>query len=440
MTTQGPSERRGPVAPLRARADRLLGRDNLADLHRRLADLEASTAARLAALEEHVHDTRLRVDTTQEGLLLAEASRLVPKKPVVLLVEADADYGNLAALARALHHDLGPDQVAVLARDQASADRWKDDGVRAHAWTTAPGVGAAEAWSLALTAAVSVYEHHDWWRRPDQFVRRGLLAGSAKVQLWHGGTAGYGKEVALLTTPTAPGMAEFADVATTSVGFASFVCEPSAAAKRAQEFRFERHVADVNFRMVGPLRRDAARRWPAGPPRVLLAPTYPESERGADALARRVRAYAAVAAGTDADVVMRFHPWTPPSVRAAAAGLTVMDNAVDVYDTLETFDVLVTDFSSLASDALLLGRRIVLDHSDAATYVAERPLRRYEDVLACCDVATTAQAALTLAVDPATDTRADLREEHARARLDALGAPPGENTLATLHDLLAVLP
>lgn len=416
------------VRAVRARARRFFGRDALADLTQRVARLESAVADdrhRLARLEEHGQDTRLRVDVTQEAMLLAEASRLVPKKPVIVLVEAAAQYGNLTALARALTAELGTERVVVLARDAASAARWDREGVRAHAWTTAPGVGAAESWSVALSAAVSVYEHHDWWREPDRLVRRGLLAGSQKVQVWHGSSSGWGKEVALLTTPGAPGMLEFAGVTTTAVGYEAFVCEPRIAVKRAQEFQFERHVADVDFRMVAPLRRDAARPRQDGPPRVLIAPTYPETERAAAVLAERVGAYADVAASSAAEIVLRFHPWTPPSVREAAASVPVLENAVDIYDTIDTFDVLVTDFSSLASDALLLGRRVVLDHSDAAAYLAERSLRRNDDVLACCDVAATAREAITLAADPTTDTRADARAAQARARLDALGPSPG---------------
>lgn len=439
------------MSEIRARVRRFLGRDALADLDTRIVDLAADLhgrvdrlednreahADRLSSLDGRISDVDSRLTVTQEAILLAEASRLIPKKPVVALVEAAANYGNVTALARALHAELGAEHVAVLARDAASAEHWNSEGVRAYAWTLARGAGAAEAWQVALTAAVSVYEHHHWWRQPEHLVRRSLLEGSAKVQLWHAGSAGYGKEVALLTVAGNPGLFEFADVATTSVGFSGFVCEPLATLKRAEEFQFERQISDVNFRMVAPLQRAAANPRPTGPPRVLLAPTWPESEHGALRLADRVRAYASAAVSTPAEVVIRFHTWTPPHVREAAAGLPVLDNEIDLYDCLDTFDVVVTDFSSTAADALLLGRRVVLDHTDAAAYLAERHLRRYDDVLACCDIATSPQEAVALACDPSTDTKSGPRTALSRARLDALGAEPGQNTLAAIRDLLA---
>jgi len=115
----------------------------VAHLERRESHLERGLSRRLDLLEAEVRDARLRVDVTQEALHLAEASRLIPKRPVVAIVEAPSDYGNLAALARALTARLGAGAVVVLARDAASEERWRGEGVEAHAWTTAPGSGAA---------------------------------------------------------------------------------------------------------------------------------------------------------------------------------------------------------------------------------------------------------------------------------------------------------
>lgn len=409
----------------------------LTEVEARIDQVARDLSGRIDELAGAVADARLRADVIHESVLLAEASRLVPKEPHVVLVEAPAQYGNVTALARTLTAELGPDRVAVLARDADSERAWRAEGVTAYAWTTAPDSGAAPAWRFALTAAVSVVEHHLWWREPDRAVLRGLLAGSATVQLWHNASAGYGKEVALVWVPEAEGMAQFADVVTTSVGYAAFVREPRDAAAREHEFQAATWVSDVHVRMVGPLRRAATRpARPDGPPRVLVAPTYPESPRGAQALAERLRTYRDAARSSDAEVVVRLHPWSPDVVHQAVDGLTVMPNEVDLYDTLETFDVLVTDFSSLASDVLLLGRRVVLDHTDAAGYVEERGLRRNEDVLACCDVADTPRDAIQLALDPGSDTRADLRAAHARERLDALGAEAGANTLDAIRALL----
>lgn len=403
---------------------------------RRIALALEDVDRRLLELESDVREARLRVDTAQEALLLAEASVKIPKTPSILLVEASDDYGNLAALGRALPEVVGADTFAVLARDEASALRWRTLGVDAHAWTTAPGVSAAPMWDLALAASVSVYEHHDWWRSPDRLVLRGLLAGSQKVQLWHGSAGPFGKDVGLLSAGGAHGMYQFADVVTTSIGYRYLVCEPGLAAKRRLEFTFDHALPDIDFRMRVPL---AARRAD-GPVRVLVAPTYPEDEEAAQRLADRLASYRRIALSSDAEVHVRHHAWTPLSVAQAAEGLTVIPREVDLYSVLADFDVLVTDFSSLAADMLLMGRRVVLDLSDMEEYVAKRALRTDEFMLALCDTTRDPESAMRAAVMPETEDRQEARARHAAARLSAIGSPPGENTLGALRSLLHAVP
>ena len=391
---------------------------------------------RVVALESDVREARLRVDTLQESMFLAEASVRVAKEPFLLLVEALDDYGNLAALARALPNAVGMDKFAVLARDEASALRWRASGIEARAWTTVPDVSAAPVWNLALSASVSVYEHHDWWRTPDRLVLRGLLAGSQKVQMWHGSAGPFGKHVGLLSAGGARGMYEFADVVTTSVGFRYLVCEPALAAKRRHEFHFMESVPDIDFRMRAPLASARA----DGPIRVLVAPTYPEDDESAQRLADRLAAYRSAALSADADVYVRHHAWTPSWVAQAAEGLTLIPQEVDLYSVLGDFDVLVTDFSSLAADMLLMGRRVVLDLSDKAYYVTKRTLETDEVMLALCDTTQDPESAMRVAATPEVDDRRDARARHAAARLSAVGSPPGENTLNCLESLLQEVP
>lgn len=429
MDTTGagiPRWARPPARLVRRATQRLAGVDTLVT---RVGALEERLAAADAAADAALADARLRIDSTQEAMLLAETSRQVDKRPVILLVEAPADYGNLAALGRALPSRVGSDRVAVLARDEASASRWRAEGIEAHAWTTAPWVGAAPAWMLALTSAVSVFEHHAWWRTPDRLVLRGLLAGSQQVQVWHGSAGPLDKDVAMLSSAGSPGMAEFADVFTTSTGYRAFVCEPRLAAKRRLEFQFDEQVPDVDFRMRGPL---AAAPRADGPVRVLVAPTFPEGEEGARRLARRMAAYRRAAEGSDAEVHVRHHPWTPESVRSASEGLPEVVRSVDIYSVLADYDVLVTDFSSLSADMLLLGRRVVLDLTDLASYRDARALERDDATYAVCDPCDDPTTALRTAVAPEPEARREARRAHAHARLDALGAPPGENTLSWL--------
>lgn len=403
-------------------------------LETRLNDLEV----RLQRVESQAAEAILGVHTTQEAVHLAEASRVIPKRPKVLFVEAPAAYGNVAALARNVYREFGRESLGILARDELSAERWRAEGIDAHAWSTAPGVGAAPIWWEALTASVSVVEHHLWWRAPDRHILSALLAGSTQVQLWHGSQGAHGKEVALLTLPDSPGMWEFADIATTSVGSGILVCEPRLLEERREEFQFARAVMDVDYRMVAPLARVRS----SGPrperPRILVAPTYPETERGTEALRERLRTFLEASASGEADVSFRLHPWTPESVHADIPDDVLISQDVDIYDCLHEFDVLVTDFSSLSSDMLLLGRRVILDHSDADEYLRERRVRTDRAILECCDLVTSAREAVTQAADPRTDTRLDARRAHVARILDPLGAEPGRNTMTVIRELLGV--
>ncbi len=390
--------------------------------------------ARVAALETELQELRLKTDVVAEAMMLSEASRLIPKQSRICFVESEHEYGNLTSLAAAALREFGPERVMVLSRDEDSERRWRRAGVPSLHWQTAPG--NAEVWTAALTAAVSVYEHHNWWRRFPDLTRRALLAGSTKVQLWHGRSAGFSKEFGMQAAWVAPGMFEFADLVTTSLGFDALVCEPEDEPVRLLEFAPGRIVHDVNFRMVQPLaRRSRLGGNRQGPPRVLVAPTYPETERGQANLVERIRAYDDVASGTDAEVWLRLHPWTAPEVRKAAGMLQVHSPNTDLYEVLHTFDVVLTEMSSIASDFLLLGGRVVLDHSDMQHYRDERTVRAMDELLAVCDVAETPGRAMELATST-DDPLGGERRAVAEQRLARIGAEPGQPTLALLRELL----
>lgn len=412
---------------------------------RRLEDEVARLSRDLQGQSEHLDDHDGRLDAqdaatravqlnatvAQEAAQLAEVSRVITKRPVAVLVEAPDAYGNLAALGMLLHEQLGPDSVAVLARDEASQEQWRARGVRAHVWHGMPGVGHGPVWELALRAAVSVFEHHPWWRKPDRLVLSALLEGSQRVQLWHGSAGPIDKDVALAALAVQGDLANFADIATTASGYSHFVTEPRSEARRRSEFAFEQPIADVDVRMRAPVQ--ATRR--PGPLRVLIAPTFPEGESGPGRLAERMTAYVEAARGTDAEVRVRHHPWTPEVVRAAASDLPEVPREVDAYDVLADYDVIVTDYSSLATDMLLLGRRVVLDLSDSEAYLAQRSVEVNEDMLALCDQVTDPAEAMRVALSDA-DPLAEARAVHAATRLEAIGGVPGQPTVDAIKALL----
>ena len=384
---------------------------------------------RLGELERRVEELQIQMSVSVESRLLTSAAAQVPKRPTVAFIEAPDQYGNVRALALACGERLGAEHVFVVAADATRSAEWEHRGIRSFVWDTGPG--HAGEWLELLTSSVVVYEHHPFWRTNHELLRLAFTAGAAKVQLWHGSTPPITKDLALGVLSSLPGRWEFADLVTTSVDIDVLVCESRDEKVRREQFVARQVVKDVDFRLVGPLRRLAERHQSSeGRARVLVAPTFPETRAGAEDLSRRLDAYEEAGRVLGIDMELRHHPWTPDWVKART-GLARAPHG-DVYAWLEQYDALITDYSSLASDALLLGRKVVLDLS-YEDY--ERPVFRDERALSACTVVTNPLDAPAAALADPWLT-AEARREHREARLRAIDGSPGEPTLRAIEALL----
>ena len=295
-------------------------------------------------------------ENPDEPRLLAEASTQIPKDRRVVVVDSDLAYGNARSIALDLRNVLEEDELIFLAYDQSGLD-WADShGLQGEIFSTKAKQGSAELWNKILRAKVSVYDSHNWWRTRDQLIQRSLLEGSYKVQLWHGATGPVGKAFGLERLDTAASFWHFSAVATSSVGFDVLVNEPTQAEyRRSRSMLAAKSVFDVEYRLVNSLNSGE---WSSpNEPRLLIAPTYSESTSGEDALEKWINEVASVASENNWKVDLALHPGAKPRMNSKARkirGVTVLSKGVETAN-LRNYSAVVTDFSGIAHDALMLG-------------------------------------------------------------------------------------
>ena len=369
-------------------------------------------------------------DNPDEPRLLADASKQIPKDRRVVIVDSDLAYGNARALALDLNKVLDEDEFLFLAYDQAGINWAKSNGLPAAVFTSKSEANSAELWDKLIRAKVSVYDTHNWWRTRDQLLQRSLLEGSYKVQLWHGATGPVGKVFGLERLNTAKTFWHFSAVATSSVGFGVLVNEPSQAEyRRTRSMIAEKTVHDVEYRLVEAIN---SKSWmPKETVKILVAPTYSESTQGEDQLVAWIAQLAGVARTKNWLVDVALHPGAKPRVAKLIkkhAKLTPMINGVTTNDLL-SYSVVVTDFSGIAHDALLLGIPTVSVLVDFDKYQDLCPSLVDQDQMNVAYVINEIkdlQAQLEVAIS--SDPLASEREGYVNKVVNGLQALPGVNT------------
>jgi hypothetical protein len=385
----------------------------------------------LRKIQMVVFDRLMRTsDNPDEARLLAEASKQIPKDRRVVLVESDLDYGNLRALALDLYKVLDEDELLFLAYDQKGLDWAKSHNLPTAVFTAKSELGSSKIWDELIRARVSVYENHNWWRTKDQLLQRSLLAGSHKIQLWHGATGPVGKVFGLARLKTQKSFWHFTAVATSSVGFDELVNEPSQAEyRRTRSLISGKSILDVEYRLVQELNSSS---WtPQEPKHILIAPTYSESIAGEDELVKWISEVTKIAKDRDWNVDIALHPGAKPRVsnlvkrKVGKARLLSVVNASD----LRLYSAVVTDFSGIAHDALMLGIPTVSVLIDFDNYQELCPSIIDDDQMKAAYVVRQLdelKSQLSKAIE--SDPLAIVRENYGTSVVSGIGALPGVNT------------
>ncbi|WP_254536217.1 CDP-glycerol glycerophosphotransferase family protein [Halomarina litorea] len=272
-----------------------------------------------------------------------------------------------------LHAEGVPEVRAVwLSKDRETVTALRKAGYDAHRVRSVRGT-----W-LRLRAGVAVVTHGP------RDVGTGAIGGATLVNLWHGlpvKTIGFDAELR-----RAPRVVRWAHRALARRFDALVVPSPMA----VHQFHTGLGVSPDRIRVLGYPRHDPL--VGAGPdedptsdpdveerlaaagadgPLVLYLPTF--REPGAD-LADRVD-FEAVDRRLDAvgaRLLVKPHPFERVSSVDGLDHVSTLEGVDDVYPLLDAFDVLVTDYSSVFLDFLLLDRPVVFYAPDLETYRAER--------------------------------------------------------------------
>jgi CDP-glycerol glycerophosphotransferase len=340
-----------------------------------------STLADLAARIEQLENQR----SIQSACIdLARTSRFHPKRPSVVFVGTtyfgcNVKYAWLGFRDRAVADDVEnwflpqtrEQEEAVIALGgrcfPSSAQDWQPEHITA-----------------ALSAAVVVTCDH--LLNPNPYAVA-MLQGARHVQLWHGISI---KEIGLRNLSPMRSMSpQFAQVLATCGEYSRLIGTAA-----AQEVEFRRWFGFERYEPIGYPRNDVLLRdlttadllgcdvsameyaieaRKAGRRVVLYAPTFRDARPGRWLVDAGLDELAHSMEQRGDTLIVALHPVEAPLIRAlqasAPAARFVLPRT-DLYPLMRAVDVLVTDYSSIMFDFLLLDRPVVLfrpDHEDYTT-------------------------------------------------------------------------
>lgn len=344
-------------------------------LHVRNNDM-AKLQSQVASLEQQLHLERCNRD-------LAEVSRMHPKERIAVFVGGtyfgdNIKYAWLAATERAAAVDA---QCWFLPFNAEQAKQVRAMGGRCLPHTHSEW--SADDLHVALAAAVVVISDHLLGSNP---YATALLAGARQVQLWHGVSI---KEIGLRNLLPLKHMSpQMARVLRTCGRFSRFV---GTAAQHEPEWR--RWFSFERYAPIGYPRNDVLYREPAGHDLVnvdmaawqqagdvrarggrvfLYAPTFRDANRAQWILQAGLERIARAIAEAGDCLIVNMHPVEQPSVPEIAKslpGVCFVAPRTDVYPLLTRTSVLITDYSSIMFDFLLLDRPVLLFRPDHQDYV-----------------------------------------------------------------------
>lgn len=365
-----------------------------------------------------------------QARLLSDASKQIPKDRRVVIVDSDLAYGNARALAIDLHKILSESELLFLAYDQKGLAWANSHGIPAAVFSTKSQTGSAQFWDQLIRAKVSVYDSHNWWRTSDQLLQRSLLEGSYKIQLWHGATGPVGKVFGLERLNTAKTFWHFTAAATSSVGFNVLINEPSQAEyRRTRSLISDKSIHDVEYRLVEALKSDPISRQEQI--RILVAPTYSESSKGEDALIDWIAEVAKIAKTNIWKIDIALHPGAKPRVVKLVKRKTGYLPLVTGMETskLHNYSAVITDFSGIAHDSLLLKIPTVSVLLDLENYQDLCPILVDANQMAASYVVRSLpELAEQISQAVKSDPLSNVRETYANSALAQIGAGPGANT------------
>jgi CDP-glycerol glycerophosphotransferase len=328
----------------------------------------------LVVLPERTKNIQKKFEDYRSVETLTRASKIFPKTRSVVFVSKgyfgdNVKYAYLAFCEHARARDIA---VHFLADDQPQRDLLKDAGL--------PCLSATpEDWSLEdiralFGAKVVVLGDNFHWQSFKSPKAYGMLAGAKTVQMWHGIPI---KEIGLRYILRGDNV--ILDELLASAGEYDVFAAPCAAARAewAQRFAFRDFVAtgyprtDVFFREPTPrdllnvdrqmlAQFEEVRR--NGQPAIIYTPTYRDDEASSWFARAGIDRFVEHARGKGYAFAVNLHPYEQVLMdqwRAKYPNIRFIAPGTDIYPLVRSSDILITDYSSLAFDYLLLDRPLI---------------------------------------------------------------------------------
>ena len=208
-------------------------------------------------------------------------------------------------------------------------------------------------------------------------------------------------------------------------------------ARRLDRVQAENVIHDVEFRMVPVLN---AGTWvnPENPV-VIVAPTFPESAEGESVLAGWIEKISNWALESKVDVRVHLHPSSKKSLKEKVdkmKGVSRIPGAVPSMQLRDT-SLVITDFSSIANDALLVGTPVMMVVGDIEKYKEDREIFIDQEQWDCVYI-TSDFANITQQIESALseDNLEAKRLAYSKQAQSVLDDKPGANTVNAILDLV----
>lgn len=370
---------------------------------------------------------------------LENASRSIKKEPFVVFVEQAVSYGNVRAAVLEYAKTAEAETFLFITPTSAGLAWAQSHSLPCATVGIGPGEENAKVWSKLLRAAVSVHESHDFWHKRADLFSRALLSGSHKIQLWHGSTGPIGKEIGLGRLAAQPSLWHFTAIASTSTGWDELVCEPNGdESRRLNRVQAPASIHDIEFRLVDVLRSGEY----AAPKdrRIAVTPTFPETANGEAEIVKWLAQLGKAALLQQCDVDVFLHPASKPSLRKAVSNMSGITLETSGFNSakLRDYSAIVTDFSSIAHDALLIGTPVVMVTVDLEEYKKSREILIDQEQWDAAYVVAQPSGFADMLQDLfGQDSRKGKRQAYRQDLLAALPGAPGEPTLNAVKRALS---
>jgi hypothetical protein len=368
---------------------------------------------------------------------LQKASLSIDKQQIVVFVDSVERYGNLRECAIAFRREFPEIEMHFLVMDQNAMDWAKTHKLPARLFDLkANKPENAKTWDLLLRASVCVFETHPWFRSKKLYILNSLLTGANKVQLWHGSTGPIGKEIGTARLQKAPALWHFTSLAAASVGFDVLINEPNKDEQRRMDrVQAKTSVHDIEFRLVDEFGQNAAK---PSDRRLLVAPTFPEGETGGRDLLDMIKNISRESMKEQISIDLSLHPLTKKSLKKKISkinNLRILNSKVSAGE-LKKYSGVVTDYSSIAHDALLLGVPVCIYLVNLDSYSASRDiLIDQEQMDISYQIKEPSQTASVLSRMIDQDPLKVERDSWLSQIKLYLSSKPGSNTLNVIHAL-----